>query len=213
MIKKLVVLATVVLISITAIGTAYGQRIHSGDKSFTETRRTIKLIRKQIAEYEKDSSSVLHYREKRDFLENQLNKLIAASASKNDRQYMDLNSKDPRKVADAYLLVKYADNLKNNQSLSEQPVKPDSGQLKGIIVNNWYYEVIAQVTGPANFYREFDIRANGKSPEFSLPVQGEYTTTFIYGYERRTVSKKVGYNIIYYEGKTPYDYKATLLRE
>jgi len=214
MIKKLVVLAFIMFISIIAAEMTFCQsQIYSGDKSLRENKRTIRMIRKQIAKYDKIDSPVIDYYQKVDFLENQLNDLIAVTAGKDARQRMNLKSRDPRKAAEAYLLVKYADNFKSDQSVSaRQTIETDSGKLKGIVVNNWYQEVIAQVTGPANFFREFNIKPNGKSPEFTLPIIGDYTTVFIYGSERRAVSKKVGPNIVYYENTTAYDYKATLPR-
>jgi hypothetical protein len=219
--KKIVVIAVAIILSMVATE-AFGQsQVYSGDKSLKEIRRTIRVIHRQINSYEKsirvvimkksgklsvsDSLLISNYQNKIDELEINLNSLIIASANNSVRQSMNLTNKDPKKVAEAYLLVKYADNL-GGGSL-EQNIA--STNLKGILVNDTYYNVIAQITGPGNFFREFDIKARGKSREFFLPMIGEYVTIFIYRNQSATVTKKVGPNIIYYDGGTAYSYKAT----
>ena len=240
--KTLRVFSVIILISLMAIGTAYSQsQIYSGDKSLREQRRIIRTIRGQISDYKLaindeyrrieykangDTSLLVAYRKKINFLEEQLDNLIASMAARGKKQFGNLKSRDPRKAAEAYALVKYADNLygtNRNEDYSIYPVsgnigadtsrlKVDATPLKGIIVNNWYYEVIAQVSGPGNFVREFNLKPNGKSPEFILPIPGYYTTVFIANGESKSVTKKVGANTIYYDGTVAYAYKATLQR-
>ncbi len=228
--RKLVAITVIVLISMMVVEKSFCQsQIYSGDKSLRENRRTIRLIHGQVSKYQEnislivekkaghlnkeDSLLIVNYRQKIDILETSLNNLIVSTSGKDTKEIMNLESKDPRKSAEAYLLVKYADNIKSSYGDSSELATESMGdKLKGIVVNNWCNEVTVKVTGPANFYREFNLKPNGKSPVFVLPFIGEYTTVFIYGNETRIVTKKVGPNIIYYDGAAAYDYKATLLR-
>ena len=227
--KKIVVIAAAIILSMVATEVAFGQsQAYSGDKSLKEIRRTVRVIHRQIKNYEKsirimimkksgdlsqgDSLLISNYQNKIDELEINLNSLIIAGANKDTRQSLNLTSKDPKKVAEAYLLVKYADNIGKSQNTVNADGTNQSSRLKGIIVNNWYYEVTAQVTGPGNFFREFNIKPNRKSPVFVLPVIGEYTTVFITSNESKMIAKPVGPNIVYYDDAIAYDYKVTLPR-
>ena len=227
--KKIVVIAAAAMILSMVATEAFGQsQAYSGDKSLKEIRRTIRVIHRQIKNYEKsirivimkksgdlsrnDSLLISNYQNKIDELEITLNSLIIASVNKDTRQSMNLTSKDPKKVAEAYLLVKYADNIGKSQNTVSADNANQSSRLKGIIVNNWYYEVTAQVTGPGNFFREFNIKPNRKSPVFVLPVIGEYTTVFITSNKSKMIAKPVGPNIVYYDDAIAYDYKVTLPR-
>ena len=240
--KTLRVFSVIILISLSSIGTAYSQsQIYSGNKSLREQKRIIRTIRGQISDYKLaindeyrrieyksngDSSLIASYRKKIDFLEKRLDDMIASMATKDTKQFSDLKSRDPRKVADAYVSVKYADYLygaNGNSGDQADPIirnveadtsrlKTSIPPLKGIIVSNWYYEVVAQVSGPGNFFREFNIKPNGKSPAFTLPSPGDYTTVFISNTDRKAITKKVGLNTIYYDGTATYAYKVTLLR-
>lgn len=221
--KKIVVIAVAIILSMVATEAFAQSQAYSGDKSLKEIRRTMRIIRRQINVYEKsktviakkrvlshaDSLLISNYQNKIDELEINLNSLIITGTDKGTRQSVNLTGKDPKKIAEAYLLVKYADNIGKNKNVIGDST---SQNLKGIIVNNWYYEVTARVTGPGNFFREFNIKPNRKSPVFTLPVIGEYTTVFITSNDSKMITKSVGPNIVYYDDAEAYDYKVTLPR-
>jgi len=225
--KRLLVL---VIMTLGVISTSiYAQsEIYHGDKTIREQKKAVRLINKRITNYRliirsisqhraeyrdgEDSVLIASYYQKINFLEDQLDDASVAIIGKDTKQHTKLKSRDPRKSAEAYLLMKYADNLDQHGNGNYVKESVDSVGLKGIVVNNWYYEVIAQVTGPGNFFREFNIKPNKKSPEFSIPVVGEYTTTFIFGNQRKMITKQVMPNIIYYDGNVVYAYKTTLPR-
>ena len=224
--RKARIIAMVMLASMMAAVSAYSQsQIAFGDKSIREQKRIIRVIRGQVDEYrlsikqitkyntnhltKEDSASISNYNKKIDYLENQLDNLIAAMAGKDAKYNANLENRDPRKVAEAYLLMKYADNLGNKKE-SASSEGSDSAKLKGIVVNNWFREVGVQIVGPGNFFLEFSLKPNEKSPVFSLPIIGEYTAVFICGNERKSVTKQVKPNVLYYDGSVAYDFKATL---
>lgn len=157
--------------------------------------------------YARNESTIKEYLAKIAKLENEIDRFLVLSSKDQVNQLNFVG--DPKEVSNAYLLVKYADNLENEDMRSSST--SFSGKLRGIVENLWYREVIVQVIGPGSFFREFTIKARGQSPAFNLPVIGEYTALFIFGRETRPITKKVGPNIVYYgpNGET-YDYKVTL---
>jgi len=156
---------------------------------------------------------IASYQAKVDTLENKANYFISLATGKDGQTRFDFKG-NPQEIAEAYFLIKQVkeDRLNAEQRVSAEKNNP-LGNFKAIIENNWRHPVMATITGPTNYYREFKINPREKSPVFFLPVIGEYTTTFISRNEEKSVRKMVGPNFIYYDGNTPYDYKATLPEE
>lgn len=148
------------------------------------------------------------------FLEEQANQFVAIAAGKDVQNYADLRGK-PMEVANANLLVAYANTMSNGKSSGMSAIdmdKNDDTSLRGIVVNEWYRPVLAKITGPGGFYREFSLPARGGKATFKVPFPGNYTTVFQSSYESRVVTKVVSFNTIYnYDGQD-YDYMATLFR-
>lgn len=162
----------------------------------------------QVKKCEQKTDSLLAICEqKKSNLEDELINFTVFAAGKDKQNIVNLKSRNVREIAKAYLYVKYADNM-NSASSSEGNQK----KLIGMVENTGYLNpVVARVTGPANFSREFTLSARSKSIVFDLPYIGEYTTVFYHGNEIRCVTKEVGPNIVYYDGGRVLDFKATLL--
>lgn len=239
--KKVVFLVMVVLVTTSTISFSQRAKIRSGDKNNKEIKKSIKIFRNQISAYQdkvdelraenkkmiasfesstdtlalsrysgcisENNSLISWYVQQISYLEDRSNNLIVATAGDEDQNYFRLRG-DAQGAADAYLLITYADKIKSGGW------NADSMNLRGRVVNNWYYPVTAIVEGPGKFYREFHLKANNGSASFQIPFPGYYTTTFISSTnERKYLSKKVGPNIIYYDDKgNVYDYMATLPR-
>lgn len=148
-------------------------------------------------------------------LEKGITEFVDRAAGKDVQNYADLRGK-PMEVANANLLVAYANAMSNGKSSDMSAVEMDENDgssLRGVIVNQWHQRVTAKVTGPGNFYREFDLDARNGKAVFKLPFPGNYTTTFYSAYESKSITKPVGPNIVYHDDKGgQYDYKATLPR-
>lgn len=160
-----------------------------------------------------NDSLIALYNKKISFLEDRANEFLAVAAGKDQQVYTDLRGK-PMEVANARLLTAYADNMSNGGSIpsATETNNNDNTSLRGIVVNEWYKPVLAKITGPGGFYREFSLPARGGKATFKIPIPGSYTTTFQSSYESRTVTKVVSFNTIYnYDGQD-YDYMATLFR-
>jgi hypothetical protein len=163
-----------------------------------------------------NDSLVADYRKKINRLEGLTEEILARGLGKDKVSSVTLTGYDPREVADAYATVKYMDEMgcAANAS-SSHAVKKDSCGLRAILENTRYQTVIAKVTGPVGFYREFKINPRGFSPVFMLPMPGSYTTTFINcnnESDYAAVTKVTGPNIRYYtENGEAYDYKATAI--
>src|SRR3989339_407038 len=115
--KKILVVLVVIILSLNA---ALSQgRITLGDKTLKENKKEIKMIKRQINDFEKsledlhgkDTARASGYFRKIDELERVLCTLLSDYSGKRDRSNMEFKSKDPRVVAEAYYLVKQADNL------------------------------------------------------------------------------------------------------
>ncbi|MFA5023894.1 MAG: hypothetical protein WC523_02980 [Patescibacteria group bacterium] len=142
---------------------------------------------------------------------------VAKATTKDQQNYLDLRGNNPTELANAYLIAAYANNMGQYKNAATAVANTDQNPtaLKGVVQNLWQRDVIAKVTGPGNFYREFFLTPGAKSDIFELPFIGDYTATFISGNEVKSVVKKVGPNIVYYckmpSGKTtPLDFLATL---
>jgi len=154
----------------------------------------------------KTDSLIAICEQKKSNLEDELINFTVVAAGKDKQNIVNLKSRNVREIAKAYLYVKYADNM--NLASSDGSQK----KLIGIVENTGYLNpVVAIVTGPANFSREFTLSARSKSIVFDLPYIGEYTTVFYHGNETSCVTKEVGPNIVYYDGAKVLDFKATLL--
>lgn len=155
-----------------------------------------------------ENDSVINViKQKINFLEDQGDEFIVRAAGKDKVESINLYGGDPYELAEAYALVKYS-----NESSANNPSSGSAG-LTGIIENATYRKsVLATVSGPANFYREFLLGPYEKSPEFKMPMPGSYKVVFVDGYERTFVIKSVGPNVVYYDNDKTYNFKATLLR-
>jgi len=179
--RKMLVLAIVMLISITATEIVKAQsQIYSAGKSLSENRRTTRLIKKQISYYEAkldssltDSALITGYRQKINFLEDQLDNLVAGTASEPNRQAMNLKSNDPVKVAEAYMITKYAEN---GRSAS---VSGDSA----IVLNYSFYPTRVDVQFCGRRLTSFALpgitnRDNPAKMSFKIPGPGNYLVTY-----------------------------------
>lgn len=172
------------------------------------------LTERCYAKINQNDSMISLYNKRISFLEEQANQFVAVAVGKDEQNYTDLRGK-PMEVANARLLTAYADKMSSgDKSMSAVEMdENDNTSLRGVIVNQWHQRVTAKVTGPGNFYREFDLDARNGKAVFKLPFPGNYTTTFYSAYESKSITKPVGPNIVYYDDKgSRYDYKATLPR-
>lgn len=161
-----------------------------------------------------NDSLIALYNKKISFLEERANEFLAIAAGKDQQYYTDLRGK-PMEVANARLLTAYADNMSSGKSSisAVEMDENDNTSLRGIVVNQWHQRVIAKVTGPGNFYREFDLDARNGKAVFKIPFPGNYTTTFSSAYQSKSITKPVGPNVVYYDDQgSQYDYKATMPR-
>jgi len=165
-----------------------------------------------------NDSLVTDYREKISRLESLTEEVLIRGLGKDRVNSVVLNGYSAREVADAYATVKYVNDAGMscvaNASQRNAAVKKDSCGLRAILENTRYQQVIAKITGPVGFYREFKINPHGFSPVFALPMPGSYTTTFINcnnESDYAVVTKQVGQNIFYYVDDAVYDYKATAI--
>lgn len=236
--KKLSVLFVLVMLAI-AVSTnvsAQKSKAYSGDKSsriITKSQESFKSLvadlKEQQAKLEKKrdkmakkpdyyaallvetDSLIKVYQTKIMSLEDQMVASVTAAVSKDSENRIELKGRNVTEFADAYLTIKYADNLSANNGGA---TNANSGkQLMGMVENTTYDNpVVVTVTGPANFRREFTLGARAKSPVFELPVIGNYTAYFISGKNREAcITKKAGPNIVYYDGATALDFKATFI--
>lgn len=152
-------------------------------------------------------SLITVYEQKKSDLEDQLINFTVTAAGKDEQNSVTLKSRNVNALADAYLTVKYADNMSATNGTGGA-----SKQLIGMVENSGFLNpVIVKVTGPGNWTREFTLKSKDKSPEFELPYPGSYTAMFVSKYGTRCVTKRVGPNTVYYDGDKALDFKATLL--
>lgn len=159
----------------------------------------------------RNDSLAVYYQNELKLVESQETEFLFTAAGK-DRRAVTKLSGDAKEVADAYLIYRYADNMigVGNANQTAEKEKNNQTGLKGILVNDRFDDVIARVTGPGSFFREFSIKAHSKTPPFPLPFIGRFTTTFIScrnENDRRSITKTVGPNIIYWDEGQPYDYR------
>jgi hypothetical protein len=238
--KNLSVLFVLVMLTVVVSAnfcSAQRSKAYSGDKSsriITKSQESFKSLvedlKEQQAKLEKrrdkmakkpdyyaallveTDSLIKVYQTKIMSLEDQMVASVTAAVNKDEENRVELKSRNATEFADAYLTIKYADNLSANNGGAQ--ANANSGkQLMGMVENTTYDNpVVVTVTGPANFRREFTLGAKSKSPAFELPAIGNYTAYFISGRNRTAcVTKKAGPNIVYYDGATPLDFKATFI--
>lgn len=171
-------------------------------------------IRQNVQKIKTNKILISKYRKKIALNEDNLDSFIENSAGKADKTRINLYGGEPLEMAEAYATIRYADNTSGyHNAASTVSDGANKMGLVGIVENAGNLrEVVVKITGPAAFYREFTLTSRKKSPIFDIPMPGNYTATFVNRNEMRTVTKRVGPNIVYYddEGKA-YDFKATLL--
>lgn len=144
---------------------------------------------------------IVSYRSKKSFLENSLDSLLVRQANKDEYKNIKLSGGDPKEMAEAYAIIKYADG---NGQVQTAP-------LIGLLRNSAYWDVVAQVSGPANFFRSYELKPGQVSGTFSLPGPGLYIARFVWGNRSSEVAVNVGPNIQYYYGPQKFDFMASLL--
>lgn len=191
-----------------------------GDKQTTEVEELKSVFLGQIDYYREqiedlrlsdqpNDSLINRYRGKIDLLESQIEDLLARNIGDHQQRFIELRSNNPEEVANAYILVKYADAMASKNATAVDGANKTA--LIGIVENASYGKVHVRVYGPVNFVREYTLDMRSKSPAFDLPCPGQYTATFTNGYAFRTVTKNVGFNAQYFDGDKSYNFKATLL--
>jgi hypothetical protein len=167
----------------------------------------------------RNDSLVAAYQKQLIELQKESNSFLLASANKTAESRFVLASRNAGDFAGAYVEIKNIDlgkKLKASPAASADSGEKEGDDFIGIVQNNWYKPVIAQVTGPNDYYREFSLTAHS-SKVFTLPASDtpvKYTTKFVSAYGARSTSKDVGPNIVYYneDGKA-YSYMATQLSD
>jgi len=235
-------LAVVVILVATMFGSCARSLVSVGDKNIAEVAASQKIFQDKIKVYREeiislnkknyyfeqlaantqDSTTRWQYykkisvndsvinviMQKVNSLEDQGDEFIVRAAGKDKNEIINLYGGDPYKLAEAYSLIKYSNNASVASALDP------SGGLIGIVENTTYRKNVGVlITGPANFSREFMLGPRQESPSFKIPMPGNYTVTFLDGFNKVSITKKVGPNIIYYGSDgSKYDFKATLLR-
>lgn len=236
--KKLVSLFVLVMFVLVTVSInvvqAQRSRSYSGDKSsreITKSQETFKDLvadlKKQKSTLEKSRNRMLKnpayyqfqivktdsliglYQQKIMMLEDQMITFAVTAAGKDQNSVVELKSRNVTALADAYLTVKYADNMSGNTN----GLEVNTGKkLIGMVENAGYISpVVVKITGPGMFSVEYTLKSKEKSPEFFLPCPGNYTAVFTSSYGIRCVTKKVWPNTVYYDGTKALDFKATLL--
>lgn len=168
----------------------------SGDKDLSEIKSADDLFKQQISFYQdkiddlkgnneylrmtspsskdiaRNDSLISQYQQKMLEIEDISNSFLTTTALKDKKSRIELNGSEPREMAEAYLLVAYADNLKNNQNSSI--IRSD---MKGLIINSRNESVSVKVSGPG-LQQYLIIKARGKQV-INIPLPGTYCITFI----------------------------------
>lgn len=194
----------------------YDKNISNLRKENTKLIKRIEHIRDSNLYYDYkrniliNDSLITFYQKESKNLRAQANGFVAIAAAKDKQSYLDLRGGKPEELANAYLVASYAENIGSYKNAASSSLDPSA--LKGKVRNMWSRDVTAKVTGPGNFYLEFYLKPGTSSPAFPLPFIGIYTTTFVTGTESKSVTKRVGPNIVYYDYDTgeKLDYMATL---
>ncbi len=238
--KKLVTFVLVMLVVATISANfsfAQRSRAYNGDKAsreITKSQKTFKALivdlKEQKSELEKSKAKMLKqpalyevaivktdslinlYQQKIMMLEDQMITFAVTAAGKDEQNRVELKSRDVTALADAYMTIKYADNMSANNVNANASAGTNGKQLIGMVENAGYMNpVVVKITGPGMFSVEYTLGSKEKSPEFFLPCPGNYTATFVSRYGTRCITKKVWPNTVYHDGEKPLDFKATLL--
>ncbi len=160
---------------------------------------------------------IIKYRSRILNLEDMVDDFTVRSAGSDQQKYIHLNGRDVKKTSEAYMMIEYAENAGRKAiNNADQLGLNSAAGLQGILENNRNDEVIATTTGPGGFLIEFKIGRKSKSQTFQLPCMGEFTTTFVScenALDRESIKKVVAPGVTYYDGTTPYAYKATAIRK
>lgn len=120
--------------------------------------------------------------QKKSELEDQLISFAVTAAGKDQQNIVNLKSRNVNDIADAYLVVKYADKM--NSVSSGGTFSADSARIE----NNWYNPVYVTVKGPAGFHTSFTL---GSKKHVVLPISipGGYTVFYTYGNTTKCINK------------------------
>ncbi|MHB8903556.1 MAG: hypothetical protein ACYC40_00400, partial [Patescibacteria group bacterium] len=115
-----------------------------------------------------NDSLIRIYQQKIMLLEDQMITSITTAASKDREDRVELKSNDVTALADAYLTVKYADNMSAGVNSEVSTGKKLVGMVENCTYDN---PVVVKISGPGNskiFTREFTLGSRQKSPEFEF---------------------------------------------
>jgi hypothetical protein len=168
------------------------------------------------AELQQNLKLISSYLQKINLLEEESDSFLINVATKGEYKMTDLRGRDPRAVAEAEMMLAYADKIRasSGQATEKKQSNDSSGIGKRILINNrGYCDVIVKITGPNHLSFECEMRGKEKKEIFLgedlLP--GTYEIKFIGPQESRIVRKQVGpLNRYENEGKQ-YALMATLL--
>lgn len=168
------------------------------------------------AELQQNLKLISGYRQKINLLEEESDSFLINVAGKSDYKIKELRSRDPRAVAEAEMMLAYADKIRANSGQAKETINGNdsSGIGKRILINNrWYREVVVKITGPNYLSFECELKGKEKKEVFldEELLPGTYEIKFIGPQEDRTVRKKVGPLNIYENGGKQYALMATLL--
>lgn len=151
-----------------------------------------------------NDSLIIQYQKKIENLEDQQIQFVVNAAGKDKKQNIALKSYDVEEFANAYLTVKYADNIGAPENTEKK--------LFGVVENATYLNpVVVRICGPANFLLEFTLKAKEKSQAFDIPMIGSYTATFISRAGQASVTKRVWPTARYFDEGKQIDFKATYI--
>lgn len=235
--KNLVRMLVLVVLAVAVISTnVVGQhrsKAYLGDKDSREITKSQKNFKSLVADLKKEKSALEKsrdkmlknpayyevaivktdsliglYQQKIMMLEDKMITFAITASGKDQEDRIELKSCDVNALADAWISVKYAENMSANANGNANSGK----QLIGMVENTTYDNpVVVTITGPARFYREFTLGSRGKSPEFELPVIGRYTVNFVSPRGRACITKSAGPNTVYYDGTKQLDFKASFI--
>lgn len=208
--KNLFRLSVLVMLAlIFAVSTSFAQKskAYSGDKGSREINKSQDIFKSLVADFKeqknaleksrdkmlknpsyyrfqivKTDSIIDLYQQKIMMLEDQMITFAVTAAGKDQLSKVELKSRNVTALADAYLTVKYADNM--NSVANGNSLSVDSARIE----NNWYNPVYVTVKGPAGFHTSFTL---GSKKHVVLPISipGGYTVFYTYGNTTKCVGK------------------------
>jgi len=183
------------------------------------------------AEIEQNDKLIISYFSKIDNLETQIDGLLILTAAQAKERRADLRSSSPQDVAEADIMLAYADRIRAGSSLQNAKT-PTVGAIsegvssknlvnlvdststadKMLLINEWHKDVVVKIKGPANFYQEATLAKKARlelAPTAPL-VPGMYIIEFALSGEASVVYKKVGPLTHYQSNGKEYALMATL---